>query len=428
MKKTIQAVKGTRDFYPEDMAIRTWLYSKVRKVSESFGYEEYEGPLLETIELYAAKSGEELVKEQSYVFPDRDGDLITLRPELTPTLARMVAKRQRQLVYPLRWWSFGPFWRYERPQKGRSREFFQWNVDLIGVNSPEADAELVAVVASFFSDVGLTPAQAVILINNRELMESELGNLGIPPAQRPMIFRLIDRRDKMQEQDWFAYANELGLSRATIDELVSLLGNRQLWQKSERLIRFFDAAKALGIGDWVQYDPGVIRGLDYYTGTVFEAQEAEGDLRRAILGGGRYDNLMEAVGGDPLPAAGFAMGDMVISLILEKYGLIPQGLKKPPAQVLVTIFDEKSKLASLSLASEMRSYGLNVICYPEAAKLTRQFKYADRMRIPLAVILGAEEMQSGKISIKDLRSGEQRSVSRQQLRQTLSEMLAMPEA
>ena len=157
MKPTIQSVKGTRDYYPEEMAVRNFLYETVRKVSESFGYQEWDAPFLETIDLYAAKSGEELVKEQSFVFPDRGGDLITLRPELTPSLARLVAQRQKQLVYPLRWWSWGPFWRYERPQKGRTREFFQWNIDLIGVDTPEADAEMVAIAASFLREAGLSP-------------------------------------------------------------------------------------------------------------------------------------------------------------------------------------------------------------------------------------------------------------------------------
>ena len=152
MKNIIQSVKGTREFYPYEMALRSWLYSKIRTVSELFGYQEYDGPFLESIDLYAAKSGEELVKEQSFVFPDRGGNLITLRPELTLSLARMVAQKQNELIFPLRWWSFGPFWRYEKPQKGRSREFFQWNIDLIGVNSPEADAELVAICAEFFAD------------------------------------------------------------------------------------------------------------------------------------------------------------------------------------------------------------------------------------------------------------------------------------
>ncbi len=256
MKTPILPVKGTRDFYPEDMAVRTWLHKTVRKVSESFGYQEWEGPFLESIDLYAAKSGEELVNQQSYVFPDRDGDLITLRPELTPTLARMVAKRQQQLVYPLRWWSFGPFWRYERPQKGRSREFFQWNVDLIGVNSPEADAEIVAIVASFFSEVGLSPEQVNIHVNDRRLVDAELNSLDVPAEKHPAIYRLIDRRDKLREAEWEAYAQELGVDTPTLTGLKALLADDQLWKKSDPLIRFFNAIEAMGLSDWVLIRPG----------------------------------------------------------------------------------------------------------------------------------------------------------------------------
>jgi histidyl-tRNA synthetase len=178
MKSTIQSVKGAREFYPEEMAVRSWLYSKIREVSELFGYQEYDGPFLERIELYAAKSSDELVKEQAFTFQDRGGDYITLRPELTPSLARMIVERQRELAYPLRWWSFGPFWRYERPQRGRSREFFQWNIDLIGVNTPEADAELVAVCAAFFRQLGIRPDQVQILVNNRQLIRQELDQPG----------------------------------------------------------------------------------------------------------------------------------------------------------------------------------------------------------------------------------------------------------
>ena len=180
MKNIVPAVKGTRDFYPEEMGIRTWLYQTFRSVSELYGYQEYEGPILERIDLYAAKSGEELVREQAFVFEDRGGDPITLRPELTPTLARMVAQKQNELAFPLRWWSFGPFWRYERPQKGRTREFFQWNIDMIGVNSPEADAELMAICATFFQASGVERRmRCKLLVNNRRLMDAELAVLGI---------------------------------------------------------------------------------------------------------------------------------------------------------------------------------------------------------------------------------------------------------
>ena len=204
MKKIINPVKGTRDFYPQDKSVNSWLYQNIREVSESFGYQEFDGPFLESIDLYAAKSGEELVKEQSFVFPDKSGNLIALRPELTPSLVRMIAQQQQQLYYPLRWWSFGPFWRYESPQKGRGREFFQWNADLIGVDSPEADAEMAALMAEFFKKIGLSSDQVKVFVNNRRLMEEELSKLIISPDKQGKVFRLIDRRDKLSDKEWGA--------------------------------------------------------------------------------------------------------------------------------------------------------------------------------------------------------------------------------
>jgi histidyl-tRNA synthetase len=423
MKSTIQSIKGTRDFYPEDMAMRNFLYNTVRKVSESFGYQEWEAPLLESIELYAAKSGEELVKEQSFVFPDRGGDLITLRPELTPSLARMVAQRQRQLVYPLRWWSWGPFWRYERPQKGRTREFFQWNIDLIGVDTPEADAEMVSIAASFLREAGLGSGQVNILVNNRELMDNELLALGVSEEKRLDVFRLIDRRDKMSPQDWQAYATDLGLDGDQFKGLKTILADDDLWLKSEEMVRFFEVIEALGTRPYVRYAPHIIRGLDYYTGTVFEAWDQKGEFR-AILGGGRYDNLVSDVGGEPLPAVGFAMGDLVVSLVLEKFGCLPQNLDASPASVLVTVFDEGLMPASFSLATQLRQAGLNVACYPEATKLGKQFKYGDRMGMRVAVVLGPEEHAQGNVSIKDLRSGEQESYPQSDMVDIIRQMLA----
>ena len=423
MKSTIQSIKGTRDFYPEDMALRNFLYNTVRKVSESFGYQEWEAPLLESIELYAAKSGEELVKEQAFVFPDRGGDLITLRPELTPSLARMVAQRQRQLVYPLRWWSWGPFWRYERPQKGRTREFFQWNIDLIGVDTPEADAEMVSIAASFLREAGLGSDQVNILVNNRELMDKELLALGISAEKRLNVFRLIDRRDKMSPQDWQAYATDLGLDGDQFRGLKAILADNELWRKSEDMVRFFEVIDSLGMRPYVRYAAHIIRGLDYYTGTVFEAWDQKGEFR-AILGGGRYDNLVSDVGGDALPAVGFAMGDLVVSLALEKFDCLPKNLEASPASVLVTIFDEDLMPASFRLAAQLRRSGLKVACYPEAAKLSKQFKYGDRMGMRVAIILGPDEQTQGRASIKDLRSGEQDSYPQSEVAAIIRQMLA----
>ncbi len=409
MKNKIATVKGTRDFYPEQMALRNWLYANMRAASRQFGYQEYDGPFIETLDLYAAKSGEELVKEQAFTFNDRGGDQVTLRPELTPSLARMIATRQGQLPRPIRWWSFGPFWRYERPQKGRSREFFQWNVDLLGVESPAADAELAAVAATFFRLIGLTPADIKVQFNNRRLMDAAIGGLGLG-EQKTAVFRLIDRRDKMPAEAWDKYAGELGVSAAALAGLKPLLNNRELWRQSEEAVAFVDAAEAMGIGEFLEYDPTVIRGLDYYTGTVMEARDRGGEFR-AILGGGRYDNLVGDVGGDRLPGVGFAMGDVVMGLVAQKYGKVPP-LGASPSQVLVTMFDKNSQAAALRLAAELRAAGVRAEWYPESAKLDRQLKYADATGIRYAVIQGPDEIAKGVVTVKDLRDRSQRVMER----------------
>jgi histidyl-tRNA synthetase len=415
MKKIIQAVKGTRDFYPEQMTMRIWLYNQMRAVAESFGYQEWEAPILESLELYAAKSGEELVKEQSYVFTDRGGSEITLRPELTPSLARMIAQKQNELNFPVRWWSFGPFWRYESPQKGRTREFFQWNVDMLGTSIPEADAENAAVLAAFLERVGLNPQQVIIKVNNRRLIDDRFDAFDIPAEQRPAVSSWIDRREKMTPEAWTEYGKEIGLSPEQVTNLKEMLADKDLWKQSADLTRFFAVIEALSLRQYFEFDASIMRGLLYYTGTVFEAWEVEGDIRRSAGGGGRYDNLTRDVGGDPVPAVGFAMGDVVITLILKKYGLLPNDLNINPAPVFVTVFDRDRMTEAFKLASELRRAGLSVVCYPEAAKLQKQFKYADRIGAKVTLVLGPDEAEKGQVAVKNLISGEQVSVAREAL-------------
>jgi histidyl-tRNA synthetase len=410
----IKTVKGTREFYPEEMALRNYLYEKVRAASQSFGYQEYDGPFIETIDLYAAKSGEELVKKQSFTFQDRGGEFVTLRPELTPSLARMIAARQGQLTTPVRWWSFGPFWRYEQPQKGRTREFFQWNIDILGVATPEADAELIAVAATFLRSVGLSPQLATIFVNNRRLMEAEFDALEIPPEKRLEVSNLIDRRSKMEPAKWDENALEMGLNEAQREKLKDILVDFELWNKSEELTRLFAALEALGVREYVKFDPNIMRGLLYYTGTVFEAFETSGSLKRAILGGGRYDNLLEDVGGTPLSGMGFAMGDVVIGIVLQENGLLPK-FAQTPAPVLVTVFDESLLLQSFALAADLRKEGLNVMVYPEVAKLQKQFKFADKMKMKTALVLGPDEAAKDQVVVKNLANGDQIAVTRESL-------------
>jgi len=422
MKKVIQQVKGTREFYPEQMVLRNYLLGKVRAASQVFGYQEWDAPFIETIDLYAAKSGEELVKKQSFTFEDRGGELVTLRPELTPSLARMIAARQNQLTYPVRWWSFGPFWRYEQPQKGRTREFFQWNIDMLGVNSPEADAELIAVAATFLRSVGLTSEQALIYVNNRRLMDSEFGALDITLDKRLDVSNLVDRRTKMEPVKWDAYALELGLTQKQLDGLKDILGNFDLWKKSDELVRLFATLEVLGVKEYVKFDPNIMRGLLYYTGTVFEAFDVSGSLKRAILGGGRYDNLLADVGGEPLSGVGFAMGDVVIGIILQEAGLLPE-FESTPASALVTVFDESLLLKSYALASELRKFGLNIMVFPEPVKLPKQFKFADKMGMKVALVLGPDEVEKGQVAVKNLINGEQIIVTREAAAATINKIL-----
>ncbi len=422
MKTLIQPVKGTRDFYPEEMAIRSWVYKLIGEVAASYGYQEYEAPILEKIDLYTAKSGEELVKEQAFVFPDRGGDLITLRPELTPSLARMVAQKQNELVYPLRWWSFGPFWRYEKPQKGRTREFFQWNIDLMGPTNPEADAELISIAVAFFKKMGLKPDQIQIHVNDRRLMEDVLNTIGIEQGKHKTVFHLIDRRDKMQPSEWEAYAVESGISVDQLNQLKAKFEDISLWEQSDGLKRVFGLLEALGMRDYIQFNAQIIRGLEYYTGTVFEARDASGK-GRAILGGGRYDNLVGDVGGDPLGGVGFAMGDVTLKILLEEYGCIPDEIYSK-TDVLVTVFEGQEIAPSFQIADRLRKEGFSVIAYPEAAKLQKQLKYTDRIGVRIAVIQGPDEAARGEVTVKDLGAREQVTVNEAGAGAAIRKMLA----
>ncbi len=417
MKQIIAPVKGTREFYPREMALRTWLNDEIRSISELYGYQEYDGPFLETIDLYAAKSGEELVKEQSFVFPDRGGKLIALRPELTPSLTRMVAQKQNELVFPLRWWSFGPFWRYERPQRGRAREFFQWNIDLFGVNTPEADAELVSVAANLFSNLKLSPDKVKIFVNDRRLMETELGKLGFSDSVKPGLSKMIDKRDKLPEKEWENYVLANGISSEQLAGMKELLADKQLYLNYPQMVRFFDAIHSFGFEDYVEYDASIVRGLDYYTGIVFEAKEMTTD-GRSILGGGHYDNLLADVGGNPLPGIGFAMGDVMTLIVLESFGLLPE-LKEPPFEILITVFNEELFCDSIRLATELRKAGFRAVNYPEPAKLDKQLKFANRTGAKWAIILGPDEKTSGLVVVKDLNAGTQEKYERTELKNIL---------
>ncbi|MBE0696650.1 MAG: ATP phosphoribosyltransferase regulatory subunit, partial [Anaerolineaceae bacterium] len=326
-----------------------------------------------------------------------------------------------ELVYPARWWMFGPFWRYEQPQKGRTREFFQWNIDILGAVNPECDAEMIAIAVSFFQAVGLGADQVRIGVNSRRLMNEKMNALEISPEMRKTVFRVIDRRDKMTQVQWEEYAITSGITPMQLEGIIAMQTNPDLWKESEDLVRAFAVLERMGMRDYVEFDAEVIRGLDYYTGIVFEAEARKGG--RAILGGGHYDNLISDVGGDLLPAVGFAMGDVMISIILKEYGLIPD-LNRVPADTLLTVFDEEGLMDAFTLAAEMRGKGLKVVVYPEAGRLQKQLKYADRIGVRYVVIAGPDERAAGQITLKDLKQRTQVTLSRLDLVDTLTAALA----
>jgi len=420
-KTKFQLARGFQDFYPQELAERRWLFEKMREVSRRFGYQEYEGPCVEPLSLYVAKSSEELVRQQTFILSGRGGEKLALRPELTPTLARMIAQKQINLPKPIRWFSIGPRWRYEKPQKGRTREFYQWDIDLLGIETPEADAELITIAAEFFKSVGLTPKEVVIKVNNRRLMEEKLNFIEIPPQLTPQIFRAIDKKEKMTERKWEKWLEEIGLNKLQTRDLRKILADKDFAGESEELTNLFSTLSDMGVANYVEFDPAVIRGLDYYTGTVFEAQDRAGKFR-AILGGGRYDNLVEIIGGSRISGVGFAAGDKVVEEVLRKFNKWPT-INPLPTKVLVTVFNESLYRESLKIARQLREAKIPTELYLTVDKLDKQLKYANRQKIPYVVILGPEEEEKRIVTVKNLKTGGQKTYPQEALTKEIKKII-----
>jgi len=403
----IQPVKGTRDFYPQDQAFQNWLYLKFKEVAELFGFQEYEGPIIESLDLYAAKSGEELVKKQAFTLADRSGNALTLRPEMTPTLARMVAQKARELTFPVKWFTFGRRFRYEKPQKGRAREFFQWDVDILGPENLEADAEVIAVAATLYQKLGLTPTEVKIKINDRKVLQERFLALEIPEENLVRVFRLADKKDKVTREDFIEMGQENGLSEDQTKAILQILEEKNAYLDSPWLVKIFDLLKKYGVSEYVEYDPGIVRGLEYYTRTVFEGWDVKGEFR-AIWGGGRYDNLVADVGGkQKIPGVGFAMGDMVIAGVLKANNKYPTLLINK-TQVLVTVFSPELYDKSLKIANVLREENINAETFLDpTAKIDKQLKYADKKGIPYVIIIGPVEAEQTLVVLKNLRTREQ---------------------
>ena len=406
----VARVKGTQDFYPEDWAQQVALREIMLAAGRAYGYQEYEGPAIEYLDLYLGKSSEEIVSRQTFRLQDRDGKALLLRPELTPTLARMIAAREREVTLPARWQSFGQFFRYERPQRGRGRSFYQWNVDLLGSESPVADAEVILVACALLRALGLSPEQVRVRINDRADLEQVLtGALGVAAEQVRGVFQVIDRLDKIGADRAAAQLGELGLGAGQAQEVVASV-EAPAEAPAGRLAAVLEQVEIAGQAAYVEVDRSIARGFDYYTGTVFEAWAA-GALRRALFGGGRYDDLTRQVGGrQRVPGVGMAVGDLALLELLRELGRLPAPAARGPAAV-VTVFGEERQPMAARLAEGLRRRGVAVELWLDGAqRLERQLKHADRVGARFALIVGPDEVAAGTVVVKDLqrRTQEQR--------------------
>lgn len=411
-----QGVRGTRDFYPEDMRVRNWLFERFHSAARAHGFSEYDSPVLESEELYTRKAGEEIVG-QLYNFEDKGGRRVALRPEMTPSLARMVMARAGALALPIKWYSIPQCWRYERTQRGRGREHYQWNVDIWGAEGVEADAELISVLTHFFQSVGLGAEDLVIRVSSRKVLEEVLGSLGIEGDTFAKTCVIVDKMDKLPADVIEAQLAELGLAGDAISTIRSVLGLSDLAELASalgdgsaavgELGALFALCESYGISDWVEFDASVVRGLAYYTGPVFEAHDRAGELR-AICGGGRYDRLIGTLGGKDLPATGFGFGDMVVMELLAEKGLVPE----LASGVEDVVFGMGADLrgAAMQVAGRLRSAGRSVDLVLEDKRMKWVFKHAERVGAARLVMVMPDEWAAGTVRIKDLDTGEESTV------------------
>jgi histidyl-tRNA synthetase len=414
----LQAPRGTRDFYPEQLRLRTWLFDHFRAVSRSFGFEEVDAPVVEHEELFTRKAGEEIV-EQLYHF-ELHGRRLALRPEMTPSIARMVMARAGSLRLPLRWFTVTQNWRYERMTRGRKREHYQWNMDVWGEPGPAAEAELIAAIFALLERVGLGRGEARVRVSSRALLEESLQRSVL--ADRPEVFPalcvVIDKLGKIGRDGVVELLTdakgEVGLARPEAERVVEWLGLADLEAAAEglpagsralaELRELFDLLDAYGVSDRVDFDTSIVRGLAYYTGIVFEAFDAAGKLR-SLCGGGRYDRLLETLGGPSLPAAGFGFGDVVVLELLTDLDRLPD----LPRHLDAVVFPlgEAQRPHAIRLASALRAEGQSVELCPAGGRLKRALADADRSGARRIYVLGPEEVRAGEALVRDLESGEQ---------------------
>ncbi len=415
-----QPYKGTRDYYPEQKRVQNYIFENWRRIALRFGYEEYGAPLLEPIEVYAAKSGQELVSEQTYAFIDRGDRQVAIRPEMTPSISRMVAARRQEMAYPARLFSIANFMRYERPQRGREREFWQLNTDIFGVDGALPEAEIIAMGADFLKVFGATDNMYVIKINNRRVINFMMTDyLQLDAIQSQLMIKLFDRKNKISNEEFRDQAIDIfgnesapeGLRRIsallaakTMSELPESIRENEAVKEVQELFSYLDQA---GVKN-ARFDITLMRGLDYYTGTVFEFFDMDPENNRSLFGGGRYDGLVGLFGAEPISAVGMAPGLTMTELFLETHNLLP---KLPSTtEVYVVVLGDTLKDA-MKLANDLREEGVNVELDITGRKLDKQLKTAVKKQIPFIVFIGEKEVETEIYPFKDTASSEEQKLS-----------------
>lgn len=417
MKFSTDPYKGVRDFYPEDMAVQNHIFDIWKNICKKYGYQEYGASVLEPADLYRAKSGEEIINEQTYTFTDRGDREVTLRPEMTPTVARMVAARKRELGFPLRWFSIPNLFRYEQPQRGRLREHWQLNVDIFGVENLQAEVEIIQMSYDIMTYFVPTPSDFEIRINSRKLMNyvsRDIFKLDEEKARK--LSKLIDKKRKITP-DLFKNGVKEILEEES-DAFITLLNSENFEEFTKNLPQTKEeheglrevrevivALEKLGITN-ARFDQTLMRGFDYYTGIVFEIFDKNPENRRSVFGGGRYDDLLSLFGGDKVPAVGFGAGDVVIQDLMETYGKKPSS--KSLTDIYICVINKDSIEYAQDVAQILRNKNHSVAVDYSLRKIGDQIKVANKLNIPNIICIGEEEVKTGKLKIKNLESGEEK--------------------
>jgi|ERR1035437_982207 histidyl-tRNA synthetase len=417
-KLSTDSYKGVRDFFPEDLRLRKHIFEVMRKTAESYGYVEYDASILEPAELYKAKSGEEIVNDQTYTFTDRGGREVTLRPEMTPTVARMVAARRRDLGYPLRWYSIPNLFRYENPQRGRLREHYQLNVDIFGVADISADIEVIQVANSVMRAFGATDKDFSILINSRKLLLSLFEKFILTPEQIHTISKLIDKKDKVSADVFEDSISTIFENRT--DEFISLLSlpGKLLEflgpdnESVKKIIKLIEELGKLEINN-VVFSPTLMRGFDYYTDVVFEIFDTNSENRRSLFGGGRYDNLLELFGGDTVPAVGFGMGDVTLTDFLSTHNLLPK--TKTETDAILATIGEVDQGEIILLGDRLRQKGLRLAINTITKKPADAIKSALKQGVNWMIFVGPDELEKKIYTLKNLSTEETFSISEEEI-------------